>query len=211
MHMRTVARLGFVAVVAAGFIGCSKSGSTDAPTTKAVSAQSNVVAPAPQLDPKMQPIANAAADFLDAMLKGDTQRCSTRLTPQAMQRIVASGKPFNPPGMETDSFRVGQVQAPAEDQAIVQCFYITASKGVRHEEEACFVMRRVDNDWRVAGLAYGVSPDQPWTLMDFESGQTGSIPREAMSPQNSGVASNGPAAGPQTPRTAQEPQSSSQR
>src|SRR3954464_7969820 len=206
MHMRTVARLGYVVVVAAGFIGCSKSASTDATTATTVSTRSNVAAPAPQLDPKMQPIANAANDFLDAMLKGDAQRCSTRLTPQAMQRIVASGKPFNPPGMETDSFRLGQVQTAAPDQAIAQCFYISSAKGISHEEEACFVMRRVEGDWRVAALAYGVSPDQPWTLMDFESGQTGSIPREAMSPANAGMAANDADSNQQTPRTAQEPQ-----
>jgi hypothetical protein len=210
--MRTIARVCFVIVLGIGSIpGCSKNTAPDVPAANAVSAQTKTAAPAPQLDPTMQPIANAAADFLDAMLKGDTQRCSTRLTPQAMQRIVASGKPFNPPGMETDSFRLGQVQLPSQDQAIVQCFYISSSKGVSHEEEACFVMRRIENDWRVAALAYGVSPDQPWTLMDFESGQTGSIPREAMAPQNAGMAGNAAGSAQQTPRTAQEPQPTTQR
>jgi hypothetical protein len=209
--MHIAARLGFVIVLGIGVTaGCSKSAS-DPAATKTVASQIKSAAPAAQLDPKMQPVANAAADFLDAMLKGDTQRCSTRLTPQAMQRIVASGKPFNPPGMETDSFRLGQVQTAAPDQAIVQCFYISSAKGISHEEEACFVMRRVEGDWRVAALAYGVSPDQPWTLMDFESGQTGSIPREAMSPANTGMATNDAGSSEQTPRTAQEPQPTTNR
>lgn len=182
--------------------GCSKGTSVDAKITGSNAPKSAPAAP--QLDPKTQPIAHAASDFLDAMLKGDTQRCSARLTPQAMQRIIASGKQFNPPGLETDSFRVGQVQAPAEDQAIVQCFYIAKTKRVTHEEEMCCVMRRIDNDWRVAGLAYGVNPDQPWTLMDFESGQTGSIPRQTMSPTNSGMAVHDGATRQSPARTAKE-------
>src|SRR5437016_1784356 len=108
-------RFGVVTLLGIALVaGCSKGTSVEATVTVAKAPKPAPVAP--QLDPKAQPIAHAASDFLDAMLKGDTQRCSARLTPQAMQRIVASGKQFNPPGLETDSFRVGQVQAPAQDQ-----------------------------------------------------------------------------------------------
>src|SRR4051812_5493125 len=55
--------------------GCSKSNPSEPGSSKADTPDSKpaAVAPqaaAPQLDPKMQAIANAAADFLDAMLKG---------------------------------------------------------------------------------------------------------------------------------------------
>ena len=52
----------------------------------------------------------------------------------------------------------------------------------------CCLLRRVDNDWRVSGIAYGTAPDQPWTLTDFETGQNTPIPRQTMSATSAGTA-----------------------
>jgi hypothetical protein len=156
-----------------------------------------------QASPPTEAVARAAADFLDAVLKGDTQRASARLTPQAMQRILASGKQFAPPGLETATFRIGQVRAPAKDQALVQCVLTdTSVADAPRNEEMCCLMRFVDNDWRVSGIAYGTSPDQPWTLSDFETGQNVAIPRQAVQNPAGTAAGNG---APAPPRTAQEP------
>ena len=75
--------------------GCSNSSST--PTAAQVKVPSD-------------PAAQAAYDFLDAVLKGDTERASHRLTPVALERIAASGKQFAPPGLETATFRIGEVR-----------------------------------------------------------------------------------------------------
>jgi hypothetical protein len=154
-------------------------------------------------------VARAAADFLDAVLKGDTQRASARLTPQAMQRIIASGKQFAPPGLDTATFRIGQVRAPANGQALVQCVLTDSSAAdAPKEEEMCCLMRFVENDWRVSGIAYGTAPDQPWTLSDFETGQNVAIPRQATMQGSPGSAAQNQAASsgrPSPPRTAQEP------
>jgi hypothetical protein len=162
--------------------------------------------PAPAANqPAAQPdqIVRAAADFLDAVLKGDTQRASARLTPQAIQRIIASGKQFAPPGLDTATFRIGRVRAPAKDQAIVQCVLTDSSSADSpRNEEMCCLMRFVENDWRVSGIAYGTAPDQPWTLSDFETGQNVAIPRQAM---QSAAAPANQASRPSPPRTAQEP------
>lgn len=179
--------------------GCGQTAPEPAATTAAADAQ----APA-----TTEAVTKAATDFLDAVLQGDSQRASARLTPQAMQRIIASGKQFAPPGLDTASFRVGQVRTPAQGQALVQCVLTDSSGDSARHEEMCCLLRFVDNDWRVSGIAYGTSPDQPWTLSDFETGQNVSIPRQPsmMSPST-------PTAGPVTtpdgrpspPRTAQEP------
>jgi hypothetical protein len=55
----------------------------------------------------------------------------------------------------------------------------------------CCLLRKVENDWRVSGIAYGTGPDKPWTLTDFESGQNMAIPRQTMG----GMASNQPNSG----------------
>lgn len=181
------------------FAGCSKQAASTADQSSPARDK------AAQANPANNPMAHAASDWLTAVLKGDTQRASALLTPQAMQRIIASGKQFAPPGLDTASFRIGDVRAPSPDQAIVQCVLTDTSQGDPHSEEMCCLLRRVDNEWRVSGIAYGTAPDQPWTLTDFETGQNTSISRQAPSEANASAPSNGGAAGrPSPPRTAQE-------
>jgi hypothetical protein len=123
--MNCTNRLSVVTVLSLGLLaGCSKH---DAPDASA--SASNGVPQIQETDPSTNPMAKAAYDFLDAVLKGDTQRASARLTPTAMQRIIASGKNFSPPGMETASFKIGEVRAPSADQAIVQCVLTDTSEG----------------------------------------------------------------------------------
>ena len=97
-----------------------------------------------------------------------------------MQRIVQSGKQFAPPGLESATFKIGEVRSPSEDQAIVQCVLTDSSEGQPHSEEMCCLLRKVENDWRVCGIAYGTTADKPWTLTNFESGQNMAIPRQVM-------------------------------
>jgi hypothetical protein len=186
--------------------GCGKSESSGSGATAAGGASANGA-----LDPATSKVAKATADFLDAVLKGDTQRASARLTPQAMQRIIASGKQFAPPGLETASFRIGQIRTPSQDQALVQCVLTDASGGKQHSEEMCCLMRFVDNDWRVSGIAYGTAPNQPWTLSNFETGQNTTIPRQQMGRTASGDMAAGNTGGRPSPRTAQEPAPTTQR
>jgi len=173
--MDCIKRFGVVIVLGIGLLaGCSKSGSTGSTTTSdGLTIQES--------DPNSSPMAKAAYEFLDAVLKGDTQRASAKLTPTAMQRIVASGKQFAPPGLETASFKIGEVRSPSQDQAIVQCVLTDTSEGTPHSEEMCCLMRKVEDDWRICGIAYGTTPDRPWTLSDFETGQNMTIPRQIMS------------------------------
>ena len=95
------------------FSGCGQSSSSDTAT----SSSSTNTAPSPSTEA----IATAASDFLDAILKGDTQRASARLTPQAIERIIASGIQFQPQGLKTAEFRIGEIRTPSQNQAIVQC------------------------------------------------------------------------------------------
>lgn len=185
--MNRTIRFGVATVLGLGLLaGCSKQSAPNAGASA-----DNDVPQIKETDPSSNPVAHAAADFLDAMIKGDSQRISARLTPKAMQNIVASGKQLSPPGMETASFKIGEVRAPSADQAIVQCVITDTSEGTPHSEEMCCLLKMVDNDWRISGIAYGTAPDKPWTLTDFESGQNMPIPRQS----SGGMASNQPAGG----------------
>jgi hypothetical protein len=194
-------RIGLLTVLSiALFAGCSAKTSpeaTDAPTSSQ---------PAAQTDTSSNPVAQAASEWLDAVLKGDKQRASARLTPQARQQIVKSDMEFSPPGgVQTATFQIGEIRTPSQDQAIVQCVLNYDANGQHHSEESCCLMRLVDNEWCVAGIAYGTASDKPWTLTNFETGQDVAIPRQNMSPANATTAdASGIASRPSPSRTAQE-------
>ncbi len=205
--MKFTNRFGVVTVLGLGLLaGCSKHSAPDASASA-----DNGTPQIKETDPSSNPMAHAAADFLDAMIKGDVQRASARLTPKAMQNIVASGKQFSPPGMETATFKIGEVRAPSADQAIVQCVITDNSEGTPQTDEMCCLLRKIDNDWRVSGIAFGTAPDKPWTLSDFESGQNMAIPRQTMGgmassqPNGNGAAPNAQDAAGQ--QAAAQPQS----
>jgi hypothetical protein len=162
-------RISLFAVAVTGIyflIGCSKAPSNDTATTTKAAAQS----------PATEAVTRAASNFLDAVIKGDTQRASACLTPQAMQRIIASGKPFNPPGFEMMTFKVGEVRMPAVDRAFVGFAVINVASGQPTSDEVACVMRLVENEWRVSGLA-AWGPNQSVTELNFEADQAKPSPR----------------------------------
>jgi hypothetical protein len=203
--MNCINRFGIAMLLGLGLLsGCGKGDSAGN------TAASGGVPAIKKTDPNSNPMARAAYDFLDAVLKGDTQRASAKLTPTAMQRIVASGKGFAPPGLDTATFNIGEVRVPADDQAIVQCVLTDTVDGKPHSEEMCCLLRKIDNDWRVSGIAYGTGPNMPWTLTDFESGNSMAIPRQTMGgmansqpnsaqPPNTGTQANAPVPAPPIP------------
>jgi hypothetical protein len=198
--MMRIASLLTMALLSTVFIaGCGKDSATNSATEQAASTTPATTGQAPNTEAVTQ----AAADFLDAVLKGDTQRASARLTPQSMERIIESGKQFAPPGLETATFRIGQVRMPSSNQALVQCILTDASTpGSPRSEEMCCLLKLVENEWRVSGIAYGTAGNQPWTLSDFETGKTTAIPRPAGGRSN--AAQQAASTRPSPPRTAQE-------
>jgi hypothetical protein len=185
------------------FAGCSGSASPDA--TTATSSAVSGSQQAAQVNPALNPIAQAASEWLDAVLKGDTQRASARLTPQAMHRIIESKMTFSPPGagVDTEGFRIGEIRTPSMDQAIVQCVLDYNAEGKHHTEEMCCLLRHVNNDWRVSGIAFGTTADKPWTLVDFETGRDLPIPRQDMPSVSSEAADTAGNMTRPSPRTAQ--------
>jgi hypothetical protein len=205
--MDRISRFGLFVVLGLGLsLGCGKSPPTESAATTGATAPQ---AAAHQADVSQEPAALATADFLDAVFKGDSQRASARLTPQAIDRIVASGKQFSPPGWQTAKFQITQVRTPSQDQAVVLCA-VTDTAAIAEgpalkQEYCCCLLRLVERDWRVCGMAYGMGDNKPWTLNDYETGRTVPISM----PNMAGPASNpeGSGTGRPSPRTAQEPAS----
>jgi hypothetical protein len=207
LKTRRAAKMRYASLLSAAFVsfvfvaGCGKDSVTDSATEQAASTPP---AATTGLAPNTEAVTQAATDFLDAVLKGDTQRASARLTPRSMERIIESGKQFAPPGLETASFRIGQIRMPSANHALVQCILTdTSTPGSPRNEEMCCLLKLVEDDWRVSGIAYGTGGNQPWTLSDFETGKSTAIPRPGAGRSNASQQA-GVSTRPSPPRTAQE-------
>jgi hypothetical protein len=192
------------------FAGCSSEQGTD-PTASAPSPAASAVPPT-----YADPAAQVAHEFLEAVVKGETARANTLLTPLAVERITASGKPFQLPGLANYTFRVGQVRRPAPDKAFVQCTGTDSSSADKTvQEEFCWLMQLVGQDWRIAGISYSAGPQQTLMVYSFENPEKGAIPVQQLMTQaaagQTAAAGSAPTSQPQatapvgeTPRTAQE-------
>jgi hypothetical protein len=161
-----------VALSLMAWVGC---GNPEAPSTTATTTSSS-----PSLS---DPAAQAAFEFLDAVLKGDTQRASNQLTPTARQKIAESGKRFAPPGLETATLRIGEVRKPAESHAIVQGFLTDKQPdGTQRSEEIGCILKHVGGQWLVAGLAYVPGPNRNFVVLDFENPQQPPVAPQAQPP-----------------------------
>ena len=176
------------------FAGCGKDAASD-------SAQDNsaaTTAPTPTGPaPNTEGISHAAADFVDAVLKGDKDRAMARLTPKSVEKIVASGMHFSPPGEKGATFRIGQVHMRTAREAVVP-FVVS-------DEQMCCVLKLIEQDWRVSGLAYCAGPNLPWTSRDFETGQSLAIALPAGRPGTAGRQASAAGTRPSPPRTGQQP------
>jgi hypothetical protein len=191
--------------------GCNSSSTTDPAATGTTAATS------PASATYADPAAQVAHEFLDAVVKGETARANALLTPLAVERITASGKPFQLPGLANYTFRVGQVRRPAPDKAFVQCTgtdRTSPDKAV--EEEFCWLMTLVDQQWRIGGISYSAGPQQTLMIYSFENPEKGAIPVQQLMAQSAGQTaattgqptsppqSQSPAPVDNTPRTAHE-------
>jgi hypothetical protein len=178
-------------------VGCSSSSSSESGSSSSTTATTVPTA-------SDDSAAKAASDFLDAVIKGDTERASRRLTPLAIERITQSGKQFAPPGLDTASFRIGETRKPTDTQAIVQCILSDATPdGQQRSEEIACLLRLVEGDWRVSGIAYVPGPNRPPMILSFEHPQQGAVSSQPPMANSAGD-TNGQAGRPSPPRTAQE-------
>jgi hypothetical protein len=195
--MNRIVNIATLALLAAGLLsGCGKDSTSEAPQ------QNTAAGTEPQPSgqaPHTEAVSRAAADFVDAVLKGDKQRAIARLTPKSVEKINASGKHFGPPGEKGATFRIGQVHMRTANQAVVP-FVVS-------DEQMCCVMTLVGGDWLVSGLAYRRAPNQPWTSTDFETGQSLPIAMPAARPATAARLAPAAASRPSPPRTDEQPTS----
>lgn len=156
----------FVAIIslaAVNLTGCCGGGSSD--KSKAAPAKT---------DAEGQKGGPAAAThaFLDAARRGDDDKAKSMLTPTARKEITRRGLSVAPPSSDTAKFEVGEVKKVSDQIAHVASRWTDVDvEGKPQSHEMTWILRRVDEGWRVGGMATVVFEGEPPLLLNFEKPQ----------------------------------------
>ena len=146
-----------------GLAGCGHSGSNAAGT---VAVGGSAVAAAGQ---KAEGPDRAVFDFLEAVRTGNDDKAAKMLTPLARQKVAEQHLVVAPQGTDTARFEVGAVQLLPPDGARVSVKWSDLDEsGKRRTDEVLWMLRQVDEGWRVAGVAAPVFEGEPPLLLNFE-------------------------------------------
>lgn len=160
-------------------LGCSDSPSSKPKVSRSQPAATSQAAAKEALPATpTKEISATVSTFLSAIIAGDTPGATECLTPLAINQFRTSGKPFDPPGLTSAKFQIGRIHQETADEAAVQCLLSTPD-AQGQQEELCCIVRKVNSDWRIAGLAYEAGADQPPVILDFETPERMSQPAKA--------------------------------
>jgi len=116
--------------------------------------------------------AEAVAQFLDAVRRGDDEAAAVMFTPLAREKAAEMNIQVAPRGSDTARFEVGKVEYVRQDLARVESVWTDLDQdgGLRTDEMA-WMLRREPEGWRVAGMAATVFQGEPPLLLNFENPQ----------------------------------------
>lgn len=128
-----------------GFCGCGSSGEPVA----ADSQPANTAAS----EGKSEGPDRAVFKFLKAVQTGDDQTAAEMLTEMARKKTEELEMVVAPPGSDTASFEVGQVEMIQEGGAYVSSTWTDLDEqGQPHSDQIVWVLRKEPEGWRIAGM-----------------------------------------------------------
>ena len=140
--------------------GCGQSASDRGPQMDAVSPQTVAQEDSP---------GSAVHRFLDAVRAGNDEKSSLMLTAIARKKTAEYDMVVAPPGSDTASFKVGEVEMIGEDGAHVASFWTDVDEhGKQHTDTIIWMVRKESEGWRIAGMATRVFENQPAMILNFE-------------------------------------------
>lgn len=174
--MKARLKYGVLAMVAfgiAGLAGCGKSES-----------------PAPAAKPEAQPPAQRAKtgnnanktprptgdgpnvavyDFMEAVRTGDDETAGKLLTPLARQKVAEHHMVVAPPGTDTARFEVGRIEQVEQGLMRVAVNWTDIDEsGKQRTDEILWLTKRVDEGWRISGVAAPVFDGEAPIVLNFE-------------------------------------------
>lgn len=140
--------------IALAVAGCSKGDSTTA----------NGSASAAEQGPDV-----TVYKFLEAVRTGVDTVASEMLTPLARQKTAEKGRQVAPPGSDTASFTVDEVDIVDPTEAHVASTWTDlGDDGQPHTDEIVWFVRQTPEGWRIQGMATAPFPELPPLILNFE-------------------------------------------
>jgi hypothetical protein len=182
------------ALLLAAFVGCGKStvGENDATpgaTNPAVAHESHGGGSSPADSDSFveQPVVNTPAavlpvtpdstpekvvtEFLNAMKTGNDGVAAGLLTATAREETAKHSLAVQPPGSPTAEYEISEGQLSEDDETVAQVGCLWTEKdpqGADHTEEVVWVLKKVQEGWRVFGMATQMPTRQEPVFFNFE-------------------------------------------
>lgn len=149
-----------LSLVVAVFAGCG-SDSTGTPEAAQAPAASSEKKPGPDV---------AVFEFLKAVQSGDDKRAAEMLTKLAREKTAEMEMVVAPPGSETASFEVGQVEMLEDRGAYVSSTWTDVGEGGKpHSDQIVWLVRNEPEGWRIAGMVTKLFDNK--LVLNFEDPQ----------------------------------------
>ncbi|MBL9123435.1 MAG: hypothetical protein JNG90_07360 [Planctomycetaceae bacterium] len=108
--------------------------------------------------------------FLEAVRTGNDDTATNMLSPVARQKTAEKDLAVAPPGSDTASFTVGEVEMIDGGGAHVASTWTDLDEQGKPRTDSIVWMLRLEAEgWRVVGMATRVFPDQPPLFLNFEN------------------------------------------
>jgi hypothetical protein len=108
------------------------------------------------------------AEFLEAVRIGDDKKAADLLTPLARQKTADMQMVVAPPGSDTAQFQVQDVELIGDGAQVATDWTDLGADGRPHTDRIVWILRKVAQGWRIAGMATRVFADQEPIILNFE-------------------------------------------
>jgi hypothetical protein len=134
----------------------------------------------------------AVTQFLTAVQTGDDEAAAQMLTPVARQKTAEHDLVVAPPGSDTASFRVGEYEMIGDEGAHVASFWTDKDEeGKDHTDTIVWMVRKLPEGWKIAGMALRVFEDEPAVIMNFEDPEDMLAKQQSIEAQMAGKVDTG--------------------
>ncbi len=135
--------------------GCGRSSSAPA-SASATTAQSKE-------EPEV-----VTARFLEAVRVGDDKKAATLMTELTRQKTAELEIVVAPPGSDTAKFAIREVIFVDEGAHVATDWTDVDADGNMHTDRIVWILRKVPEGWRIAGMATKLFDDRPPVVLNFE-------------------------------------------
>jgi hypothetical protein len=153
--------------------GCSNSGAANGSADN--SAASNDAAQTDAVEANGAGPAEAVAVFLEAVKNGEDDKANSMLTKLALEETAKMNMVVAPPGSESATFEVGEVELLSEGDEqgahVASKWTDLGDDGQPHTDDIVWMLRKEPEGWRIAGMATTVFENEPPLLLNFEDPQ----------------------------------------